>query len=83
MSRETSPAAAQRRRTRSARQQASWAQRSGEVATRPLLAREEHPCGACLLPVRVGDQIARFTDLMGSWWGHALCVAAARAERPP
>lgn len=84
MSREVSPAAYQRSRSRAQRQQASWAQRSGQVHTRPLLAPEEGPCGGCVTPVRVGDQVALCGGRDGSsWWGHALCVAQARQERPP
>lgn len=65
------------------RREASWARRSGPVVTVPLLARVEGQCGACLWPVAVGDRTAKFVDEGSSWWGHALCVAAARAERPP
>lgn len=83
MSQETSPVAARRRRTRSQRQQATWANRSGRVHVRPLLALEEGPCGGCVIPVRVGDQVALCVQGDGSWWGHQVCVAAARGERPP
>lgn len=83
--REYSPGARSRRAQSSRRQESSWARRSGEVVTLPLLARVEGQCGSCLLPYAPGEAIAKFVERVqdASWWGHAVCVASARAERPP
>lgn len=74
---ERSPAARRRQRQKLAAQQQRWAKKAGPVTVTQIVGAAEAACGWCAQDVD-GQPIALYVGPGHRWWGHTVCVAAAK-----